>query len=908
MFSNSTSHDSDTDTLVRVYDFLIDGGKWCPRPAETVFSNILPGHAQAMFIYNYYNETSTVGTSALLADVDTIGGGTNGHGVYRVQDASAGLSLIWGPLGQTPSGVKPRVNFSSVKNRCFMTDGRGLGYFYRATQVTAAGVTTWTITSPVGGTFQPSMVGMIVLCDDGAGGTCYVRILSVPGGGPTYPTCTTTSYLTAGGVGAGPHDFYVGYDVPVIYDGLAGAGTGRVYSWGFPAQSTDLTYHIAGPGPGLSGIQGTATASVGVAPFIVTWASGDTFDALNPGQNFYMNGYNWLILTVDSPTQITIDPATTPAPVAPAFGGAGPFAFQAGFGSVVGTATAVTVGLNTTLTWATGDNYYPINASIPFLVVGSPIYIAGIKATVTAIPTPLVVLATYPTVAPADPGPHDVQGNFGPLVSDNPSGAVPRTYKYGVAYYDPITGHASNLSPVLEIVDGKPNNDGVTITLSGIVTNGDSRFTQIIIARTALGGSTFKALAIRPNTGGPLKYVDNQFDSTKLGTVGPGNLALEQSANLPPPNSGSFIAYWDGRFWMADNISIGVVWMSKSTQEMSQTVGVAEECWPQTPAFQRTIPDSDGRITGLKTIGPNLYITTDLAIYSVTGQGLGPTNYGLERISAKGSGTTLLATANLPAEDSQSGDVMVHFGNDQRLYFLYGNGGDLSYSYPIQDQFTANPTPAFWWKPESTSVGVIHDKRATYVLVAKTDAYEPPYSFLYDLDRKVWLETSLPPYSYVEGLYNGVLTRLVAGSPNLSQPNAIYRAMSDTVNSVSAGTSIITQYVNVPDTNRLDDKILQAIFLYCDDPNLIITTEVYVDENFTLNSMVRMPTVDTKYLAYLDAPNARIYQPQPNKIIRGRTFKIRIVMLSGVLLTSKIPAIAALWSHAEADDNIGGNL
>ena len=422
-----------------------------------------------------------------------------------------------------------------------------------------------------------------------------------------------------------------------------------------------------------------------------------------------------------------------------------------------------------------------------------------------------------------------------------------------------------------------------------------------------MNGSTLYPLAIRPNTGGPLKYVDSESDDTKLGSVGPGRLAIEKTANLPPPETGSFIAFWDGRFWMADNVSIGILFLSKSSQEMVGVVGVAEECWPQNILYQRTIPDSDGRITGLRTVGGNLFVTTDLAIYAVTG--VGPGNYTLERISAKGSGTTQLATANLPAEDSQSGDVMVHYGNDQRLYFLYGQGGDLSYSYPIQDQFTANPTPAFWWKPESTSVGIVHDKRATYVLMSKTNAYEPPYSFLYDLDRKVWLETTLPPFSYYEGLYNGVLTRLVASSPNLGQPPVIYRAMSDTLNSVPSGERINTQFVNVPDTNRLDDKILQAVFLYCDDPTIIISVEIRIDDDLSnLSTLVRMPTVDPKYLAYLDAPNARIYQPDGGKIIRGRTFKISLVMLNDVVPTSKIPAFAALWSHAEADDNIGGNL
>lgn len=889
MFSNSTSHDSDTDTLVRVYDFLIDGGKWCPRPADTVFSNLLPGHAQAMFIYNFYNETSTVGTSKLLADLDSDGSPQANHAVYQVDDLSGGTFLKWGPLGQLPNGTKPRVNFASVKNRCFMTSGRGLAY---GDVVTAGGGGATLRVS--GAPFTASMIGMMVLTDDGIP---YHRISAVADAN----NLTVVPNWNA----AGNKTFYIGWDIPHIHDGLANPPLGATYVWGFAAQETNLTYHIAGPTAGMAGIQGTATATVGVAPFIVTWASGDTFDALNPGQNFYMNGYNWLILTVDSPTQITIDPATTPAPVAPAFGAAGPFAFQAGFGSLVGTTTLVNAN---TLAWVAGDNYAPLTGGLPFLIVGSKVYVGSFRATVTALPTPIAAAIVFddPTTIPPFPANYDFQGNFGPMIWDVPGTTQRRSYSYGVAYYDPVTGHCSNASPILSVSDGRPNNDGVTITLSGIVTNNDGRFTQIIIARSALNGSTLYPLAIRPNTGGPLKYVDSQSDDTKLGSVGPGRLAIEKTANLPPPTTGSYIAYWDGRFWMADYASIGILFLSKSSQEMVGVVGVSEECWPQNILYQRTIPDSDGKITGLRTVGRNLFVTTDLAIYAVTGSG--PGDYALERISAKGSGTANLATANLPAEDSQSGDVMVHFGNDQRLYFLYGQGGDLSYSYPIQDQFTASAFPAFWWKPETTSVGIVHDKRATYVLLSKTDAYEPPYSFLYDLDRKVWLETSLPPYSYVEGLYNGVLTRLVAASPNLGQPNVIYRAMSDTVNSVSAGTSIITQYVNVPETNRLDDKILQAIFLYCDDSNLIITVEAYVDENFTLNSMVRMPIVDAKYLAYLDAPNARIYQPQPSKIVRGRTFKIRIVMLSGITPAAKIPAFAALWSHAEADDNIGGNL
>lgn len=886
-FSNSTSHDSDTDTLIEVQNFLIEGGKWCPRAADVLFKDGLPGHAQNIFIYNRYNTISTEVTSTLLVDIDDTGGAPHQHAVYRVSPSA--FNIIWGGLGELPTGVKPRVNFASVKNRAFMTSGRGLAYFYTVN----VGADNLTMTQVTGGSnFTSSMVGMAVLTDFG-----IYKIGSV-----ISTTQLKISSAWAGPAGpSGPYNFYIGYDVPTIYDGTS------TYQWGFPAQSTNLTYQIAGPtptlavgGPTTSGIRGTATVA-GVGPWTVTWASGDTFDALTAGQHIYMNGWNWPIATVVSPTSVIVTAGT-------GFGGAGPYQFNAGFGSLVGEVNIAGGPPPNLVAWATGDQFAPAAGGDPFLVVGSPIYIGGQRAIVQTAPTAIALTVSWdlPASAPIGGGPYPYQGNFGPLVWDVPGSTARRTYTYATAYYDPITGHTTNASPVLNVSDGRPNNDGTTITLSGIVTNNDARFTQVLICRTGLNNNSLLTLAVRPNSGGPLKYVDDLADDTRRGRSGPGQLTIERSDNLPPPPTGSFIAYWDQRFWMADNQSIGILFMSKSSQEMLYIAGVAEECWPQSPLYERAIPDSDGKITGLKTVGQNLFVETDLAIYAVVGSGPSPNNYSLVRISAKGSGTEQFATANLPSEDSQSGDVLVHLGNDNRVYFLYGSGGDLSYSYPIQDVLSDKFFP---WVPRDVNVSVWHNPKATYVMVTKRNASNPPYAFLYDLDRKIWLQQLLPTYSFTEGLYNGALTQFVGTSPALAPADkAVYLLAASTTTSVPV-TRIITQYIMPPETNRLDDKALEAVFVYCDDVNTNIGVFVSYDDGAAGGSfsLTRMdPVADPRFNAYLDAPNARIYTPQHDKIV-GRTFSFGITSTS-VTLDSKIPAIAALWSYATADEAVKGNF
>src|ERR1035438_8233768 len=71
-----------------------------------------------------------------------------------------------------------------------------------------------------------------------------------------------------------------------------------------------------------------------------------------------------------------------------------------------------------------------------------------------------------------------------------------------------------------------------------------------------------------------------------------------------------------------------------------KTVVRPEECWPL--LFTRAIPESDGRITGLRTVGNTLVVLTDNNIYTVTGNQYN--TYGLVRVPAKGHGTSHLPT------------------------------------------------------------------------------------------------------------------------------------------------------------------------------------------------------------------------------------------------------------------------
>jgi hypothetical protein len=454
-----------------------------------------------------------------------------------------------------------------------------------------------------------------------------------------------------------------GIDAPFIYDGTSTS------TWGVAAPNINLLYTAntaiyntgtlavsGGPGGvttinvtfGGSGYGGAPAVTVAPPPSGVT----ATATAVVAGGQVVQ-----VVITAQGSGYVS-PPAITIAPP-----GAGDTA----------TAQALITTLGSTQIAGAGTNFLD-----PAIATGQPIYLFGVRYQIASITdaTHLLLTTPYQGITVASIAAPDWQINTGALQWESGNG-----FRYAYSYYDDVTGHVSNVGPILSVDDAPPANDFSTVVVSNIVTTGDARFTKIILWRTAHGGGILFPLAVLNNTAGPLSYTDNNNDDTTLGTVGPGTLPAPIATNNPPPADLDCAAVWDGRFWGSRPSVPGLLYFSAKNDPNELAIGVGEECWPLT--YTVPIPEDSGRMTGSRPVGSNLVIETEKAIFAVLGNA--PTNYTLQRLSVKGRGTSQFATATLPGEDANSADILLHFGNDSRLYFLFGPGGDLSYSYPIQD-------------------------------------------------------------------------------------------------------------------------------------------------------------------------------------------------------------------------------
>lgn len=672
--------------------------------------------------------------------------------------------------------------------------------------------------------------------------------------------------------------------------------------WGFAPQTPNLTYQIVASGTGnnagvLGGTQGTCNTT-NVANSVVTWVSGPKFDYFVQGAVIYINGVYWTIQTVSSTTQLILS------------GNAGtlngvPFSYSPTgiIGNANYTGSVPGPALNTLTVWAPPGG-------LPIFVVGpptvpyggSPAFIAGgaspanpaVKYTLTA-----VTGANAGTISPVfqeavGAVTRNTQINISNITFDNG-----RSYQYAVSYYNQTSGHVSNTSPILNVKDGAPGNTNVSVTISNIITTNDTNYTKIILWRSAANGSQLFPLAILNNNtgnaaGSTITYTDFQGDDTTLGTVtgGPGKVVSPRGENALPPNDLNYIAYWDGRFWGASQTQIGVLFFSGRSAGNNEdiSVGVPEECWP--PNFTRVIPESDGRITGLKTVSENLFVLTDNNIYAV--QGNNRDNYRLIRVSGKGRGTSHFLTAVLPSEDVNASDVLVHYGNDLRLYFLFGTGGDYAISYPIQDQLTGAIGTV-------NCLGVQHTITSTYVVLCTNFLV-----FLYDVERKVWLTRKLPDNfgaaSYVEGLLDGTVAQFF-GSAQTSA--AVYQAEQQ---SGTKQTFTVTTNQFAPGGDRKDDKTLESIAVYYTNRTDTMTVTASIDSTPIATTVTLMEVPNTgQYAAYYENTDARIFVPQ-GTMARGRIFGIAATVTTPSLFSNAIYEIRGVWSESQAKEAAGASL
>lgn len=682
-----------------------------------------------------------------------------------------------------------------------------------------------------------------------------------------------------------------GTDPPAI---CTDASVSSCIPWGFSPQVPNLTYQIAAPGTGtnagvLGGTQGTCNTT-NVANSVVTWVSGPKFDYFVMGATIYINGVYHTIATWVSTTSVTL------ADNAGLLNGV-PFSYAPA--GITGNAN-YTIGAAPFVVW-TGPPFIVGAAGVASVPpAGAPQFVAG-AVTAGVTPTVKYALSAVTAVAAgtinpvfiAATGTYNTQINMGNITFD--SG---RAYNYAVSYYNPTSGHTSNTSAILNVKDGAPNNANVTVTISNIICTNDTNYTRIILWRSPVNSATLYPLAILTNNSGnaagnTITYTDILGDDTALGTAtgSPGKTPGPNGLNIPPPVDLNYIAYWDGRFWGAPNGQIGILAFSARSSATNEdiSIGVAEECWP--PTFTRSIPEADGRITGLRTVANNLFVLTDNNIYAVVGGS--KTNYGLTRISGKGHGTSHFNTTILPSEDSNSSDVLVHMGNDKRLYFLFGSGGDYQISYPVQNYVT-NDTVNF--------VGVQHTVTSTYVIVGLNNNI-----MLYDVERKLWSFFGAiqagGATAYCEGLINGVVTQLIA--PTGAAGVSTFKLEIQTP-PPNLGMSIYTNQFS-PGGERKDDKTLEAVAVYYTNRTDAIAVAIGRDSplNTPTDNLTEVPNTG-QYAAYFENPDARIFMPQ-GTMARGRLFQIGVIIniLSGF---NSVYEIRALFNNSESPQMVGGNV
>ena len=244
---------------------------------------------------------------------------------------------------------------------------------------------------------------------------------------------------------------------------------------------------------------------------------------------------------------------------------------------------------------------------------------------------------------------------------------VPPSYAY--AWYDPISGHVSNISPVFSPAVYSQTERGIKIRVDvGSVSyppsttlvprsGYNSRWTHILWFRTLMaGGSTLYPIGsldptstewrgmpstqvpVIPPPGTGNYWYDNNLDSSLLVS---GALRAPQFTNGRPRIiqngveqiiSPSHLAYWDGRIWLAGPQDPAAI--HYSCDRVQCPFGIPEESFSDTNVLR--IPASDGCIRGMKLIGESLLITTERWAYTIAGNN--EANYRLLRVSTRMAG------------------------------------------------------------------------------------------------------------------------------------------------------------------------------------------------------------------------------------------------------------------------------
>lgn len=369
---------------------------------------------------------------------------------------------------------------------------------------------------------------------------------------------------------------------------------------------------------------------------------------------------------------------------------------------------------------------------------------------------------------------------------------TPPSYAY--AWYDPVSGHVSNISPVFSPDATSVTDVGIAVPVDvGSISypsdpthvprnqgygNPFPRWTHILFFRTLMsGGSTLYPIgSLQPFVFNPSDPTNPSYNPEWRGlpnplayptmsypAVGSGNfwydtsrdsdllvsgaLRAPQFTNGKPTytNEGETIvlypahmAYWDGRLWMAATQDPAAI--HYSCDRVQCPFGVPEESFPPTNVLR--IPASDGAVRGMKLIGEHLLITTERWAYTIAGNN--ESNYRLVRISTRMAGVGDYQMDEFVSDVEGQAALVVFFGTDSKVYAMPLGGQAVHISKDIQTYLSSVDRG---YRPEYIKSQVhcmsVDGRRMLLLYVAGPFPDVFGKTFIYDFDQKVWTEHKL---------------------------------------------------------------------------------------------------------------------------------------------------------------------
>jgi hypothetical protein len=201
------------------------------------------------------------------------------------------------------------------------------------------------------------------------------------------------------------------------------------------------------------------------------------------------------------------------------------------------------------------------------------------------------------------------------------------------------------------------------------------------------------------------------------------------------------------------------------------------------------------------------------------------------------------------------------------------------------------PPASSRWNAGNAVVGIVHARESTYVVLSNADG-SLTKTFLYDMDRKVWLKTSMGIVAMTEDLYNGSLAFFYGRADG-----TIIQGFTATSPNYGPTPQIQTVYMTPPGKGRQDWAIFQGVHVYGSQFGLSVS--VSCDDGAPIALSIAVDATNTLMQGVDDV----LYVPQ-GQAPRGRLFRITISWpdASGEALSS----FEGVWTVDVDPASVGG--